>query len=192
MPELGVMTVVQQGDTVLLTQREDFEVWCLPGGAVDANEQPDVAAAREVREETGLDVRVTRLVAVITRPHASAEGRLTLVFAATPLGGMLRPDSREVADLGFFTPNALPEPLMLEHRQILAEAMRGATGGLWLSARRMPMQFRDRAALYRWRDEAGLTRPEAYRELIEIAGEAPLVCLVPAPANQHSQTPATL
>jgi ADP-ribose pyrophosphatase YjhB (NUDIX family) len=38
MPELGVAVVVLREATVLLTKREDFENWCLPGGAVDDGE----------------------------------------------------------------------------------------------------------------------------------------------------------
>ena len=123
MPGLGVMVVVQQERRVLLTQREDFAVWCLPGGAADPNEQPDVAAIREVREETGLEIHLTRLVAVISRPHWGAEGRITLVFAGEPAGGTLAPDPREVLDLGFFAPD-VGTP---------ADGILVTNGAMWLS-----------------------------------------------------------
>jgi ADP-ribose pyrophosphatase YjhB (NUDIX family) len=55
---LAVNVAVIDGDRVLLTRREDFEVWCLPGGTVDEGESLAEAATREVREETGLDVRL--------------------------------------------------------------------------------------------------------------------------------------
>jgi ADP-ribose pyrophosphatase YjhB (NUDIX family) len=178
MPELGAMVVVQHGQTVLLTQREDFAVWCLPGGAVDPREAPDVAAVREVREETGLEVHLTRLVAVIARPQAGLDGRMTLVFAGTPVGGALAPDPCEVIDLGFFAHDALPAPLMAEHAQMVAEAMRGASGQVWLSSRRIPPEFPDRAALYRWRDQSGLSRQEAYAALQRMVGEVTFTCVV--------------
>jgi ADP-ribose pyrophosphatase YjhB (NUDIX family) len=192
MPGLGVMVVVQQAERVLLTQREDFAVWCLPGGAAEPNEQPNLAAIREVREETGLEVRLTRLVALISRPQWGADGRLTLVFAGEPVGGTLSPDPREVLDLGFFAPAALPAPLMLEHRQMIGEALCGGAGQLWVSSRHMPAQFGDRAALYRWRDESGLSRAEAYTALTQMIGEVPLARAVPGPQqpadtrNEHA------
>lgn len=179
MPELGAMVVVQRHDgKILLTQREDFAVWCLPGGAVDPGESPAAAALREVREETGLAVQLTRLVALITRPNAGRFDRMLLVFAATPVGGSFAPDPHEVIDLGFFPPDALPEPMMLEHGEMVAEAVRGSSGQVWLSTRRMPAQFADRAALYRWRDESGLSRPEAYQTLTRMMGELTFTCVV--------------
>jgi ADP-ribose pyrophosphatase YjhB (NUDIX family) len=54
MPSLGVNIAVIQDGQILLTQREDFEVWCLPGGEVDACESIAQAAVREALEETGL------------------------------------------------------------------------------------------------------------------------------------------
>ncbi len=46
------------GGKVLLLRRADEEIWCLPKGTVEPGETFEVAAVREVREETGLDARV--------------------------------------------------------------------------------------------------------------------------------------
>jgi ADP-ribose pyrophosphatase YjhB (NUDIX family) len=40
MPSIGVVAVIIQHGRILLTQREDFAVWCLPGGAVEDTESP--------------------------------------------------------------------------------------------------------------------------------------------------------
>ncbi len=48
---------------VLLTRRTDNGQWCLPGGATDSGESVAEGCEREVFEETGLAVRVTRLKA---------------------------------------------------------------------------------------------------------------------------------
>jgi ADP-ribose pyrophosphatase YjhB (NUDIX family) len=60
MINLGVNVAVIEDGRVLLTQREDFPVWCLPGGGVDPGESLAQAAVREVREETGLEVELER------------------------------------------------------------------------------------------------------------------------------------
>ena len=64
----GAVAVVfdDQKDNVLFVNRRDVPIWVLPGGGIDPGESPDVAAVREVFEESGLEVRVVRKVAVYT------------------------------------------------------------------------------------------------------------------------------
>jgi ADP-ribose pyrophosphatase YjhB (NUDIX family) len=64
MPTLGVnIAILDESSRLLLTRREDFDVWCLPGGEVEAGETLMQAALREAEEETGVRVRLTHLVA---------------------------------------------------------------------------------------------------------------------------------
>ena len=58
---------------LLLVRRSDNARWAVPGGYMEAGESLTEACAREVKEETGLEVRVTRLVAVYTNPHVLLE-----------------------------------------------------------------------------------------------------------------------
>ena len=53
---------------VLLTRRADNGLWCAPGGAIESGESAAEACEREVLEETGLTVRVKRLVGVYSNP----------------------------------------------------------------------------------------------------------------------------
>ncbi|MCP5099531.1 MAG: NUDIX domain-containing protein, partial [Chloroflexi bacterium] len=59
MISLGAGVVIIDEDKVLLIQREDFEVWALPGGRVDEGESIAETAVREALEETGLQVEIT-------------------------------------------------------------------------------------------------------------------------------------
>ena len=60
-------------ENILLTRRSDNGRWCLPGGGMDAGESASEACVREVLEETGLAVRVTRMVGVYTSPDLIIE-----------------------------------------------------------------------------------------------------------------------
>ena len=61
------------GTRVLLTQRSDNALWCLPSGAMDPGESAEEACQREVWEETGLRVEVLRLAGIYTTPNELIE-----------------------------------------------------------------------------------------------------------------------
>lgn len=96
-PVVGVGAVVLDGDRVLLIKRGHEPLkgqWSLPGGRVESGETLEQAIAREVQEETGLDVEVGPIVDVLDRISHDAEGRVehhfVLVdFACRPSGGVL-------------------------------------------------------------------------------------------------------
>lgn len=165
---LGAVVAIWQDGCVLLTQREDFETWCLPGGMVDDGESPAEAAVREAREETGLEIRLTHFVGLYSKPRWRAGGSHLMVFAAEPVGGTLRPAPGEVLDAGYYDPRSLPEPLMWQHNDMIADS-RHTTGGAvvrsldmdWPLARDMTRQ-----ELYELRDRSGLPRVEFYRRYL--------------------------
>lgn len=85
---LGAFAVVFDGDDrVLVSHRRDLDLWNLPGGRVQVGELPDAAVVREVREETGLEVEVTRLIGVYGRNDGRAD--IVFTFECAILGGRL-------------------------------------------------------------------------------------------------------
>lgn len=106
---------------VLLVKRQDVPVWVLPGGGVDQGESSHQAVIREVLEETGLEVIVTRKVAEYTPINRLA--RFTEIYECHPIKGSLTqgPETRDVA---YFPVDELPSNLFFLHREWLLEALK--------------------------------------------------------------------
>jgi len=164
---LGVNIAIIQNEKILLTKREDFEVWCLPGGAVDEGESVAQAAIREAREETGLEVKLNYLIGLYSRPGWPGAGGHIVSFAAQPIGGELKADPSEVIDIGYFAPDEIPDDLLSWHVQRIADAFNGVRGIAWSQAAEYPFAPDiTRAEVYRLRDESGLSRREFYFETL--------------------------
>lgn len=117
-------------EKILLTRRTDNGRWCLPGGRMEAGESAAEACAREVREETGLEVRLVRLVGVYSDPHRAveyADGHryhvVSLHFEAEAVGGALGLSDETLA-AGYFSPDELARlDVMEHHRERIADTL---------------------------------------------------------------------
>jgi 8-oxo-dGTP pyrophosphatase MutT (NUDIX family) len=108
---------------VLLTRRADNGRWCLPGGHFEPGEAVAETCIREMREETGLDVRVVRLIGVYSSPDYVLDygsgGRFQVValnFEVESIGGQLGL-SAETTDVGFFSQPEIDGLDLLEHHR---------------------------------------------------------------------------
>ena len=57
---------------ILLHRRSDNDLWAVPGGAMDIGESIGETVVREVKEETGLDVKPEYIIGVILIPNTSS------------------------------------------------------------------------------------------------------------------------
>ncbi|OGO35214.1 MAG: hypothetical protein A2W35_10940 [Chloroflexi bacterium RBG_16_57_11] len=165
-PAVAAIAAILRDGKLLLTQREDFEVWSLPGGGVGEDESLTDAARREVEEETGLKVRLTRLVGVYSRLNWYGRGIHLVVFAASPVGGSLKPQPNEVLKIDEFGVRDLPADLGLGHREMALDALSGV-GGSCAWTQRVAWPFppeMTRREIYALRDVSGLSRPDFYRK----------------------------
>ena len=102
----GTVITDEQNRVVLVRRAIEpgYGKWVFPGGYVDRGEEVRAAAVREAREETGLEVRLDRLINIY-----SYTGRVPVivVYSATMMGGCLGCDE-EGLEARFFEPETIP------------------------------------------------------------------------------------
>ncbi len=130
---VGSSAIVVDGrGRVLLQRRSDSGNWALPGGTMDIGETLAQSAIREVKEETGFDVQIQRIVGIYSDPgHVFAydDGEVrqefSICLACTITGGTIRVSSESTA-VDFFDFEDIPgipmhESIRLRLRDYLNE-----------------------------------------------------------------------
>jgi ADP-ribose pyrophosphatase YjhB (NUDIX family) len=122
-PKVGVGVLAERRGRLLLVQRNHepkLGEWSFPSGFVDAGEVLEDAVVREAKEETGLDVRVDRLLGAWS---TRGERVIFIAYAGGVTGGRIE-IGPECIDVRFFAPDALP-PLAFAHDAAIVRAWRG-------------------------------------------------------------------
>jgi ADP-ribose pyrophosphatase YjhB (NUDIX family) len=115
-PIMAVGAIVVRSGRVLLARRgkePSYGLWSVPGGAVRLGERLEAAAAREIREECGVEIELTDVIEVIERLHWDGEGRvqyhyIIVDYLARWVAGDLKP-SEEVLEARWVDPEDFPE-----------------------------------------------------------------------------------
>ena len=118
-PKVAVVVLVSESDRLLFVQRgaePQIGKWCFPGGYVDRGEQVEAAARREVREETGLQVQIKRLIGLYS---LEANPVIVAAYLGSVHGGELVAGT-DAQDAGWFAANDLPE-LAFPHNMKIIE-----------------------------------------------------------------------
>jgi 8-oxo-dGTP diphosphatase len=129
-PKVAAAVLVIQDGKVLLTRRI-FEphkgFWSLPGGFVDAYEDPILAAERECLEETGLKINVNGLLDVFSGREHPRGADIILIYKGSVMGGNLQ-FGDDADAVGFFPLVALP-PLAFETTKKILRRFTEETSG---------------------------------------------------------------
>ncbi len=123
LPTVDIIIEVENRGIVLIKRKNTPRGWAIPGGFVDYGESLEEAAIREAREETGLDVTLIRQLHTYSDPaRDSRRHTISTVFLALAEGTPGAADDAE--EVGIFTKNDLPMPLMFDHKKILEDYFR--------------------------------------------------------------------
>jgi len=123
-PSITVDGVIIKNGKILLVKRknEPFKGrWALPGGFVEYGETVEKAVLREVKEETGMDAKIKKLVGVYSDPARDPRGHtISIVFLLEGEGDAIAGD--DAIEAKFFDLNELP-PLAFDHEKIIKDAI---------------------------------------------------------------------
>jgi ADP-ribose pyrophosphatase YjhB (NUDIX family) len=122
-PKVGAGVLIAKDHKILLVRRSvepEIGKWTLPAGFVEGDEDPMDTAVRECLEETGLEIQIGDLLAVIHGREHSSGASIVIIYTGEILGGQL--EAQDDADAAeFFAPTELP-PLAFEATRAAIES----------------------------------------------------------------------
>ena len=119
-PTVDVIIEMREGGVILIERGNEPYGWALPGGFVDYGESLEAAAVREAKEETSLDVDLIKQFHTYSNPARDPrQHTISTVFVARA-GGVPQAAS-DARNIGVFTWESLPEPLVFDHADILKD-----------------------------------------------------------------------
>jgi 8-oxo-dGTP diphosphatase len=116
-PQVGTAIIITRDNKILLMKRKGLHghgTWSTPGGHLEFGETPEACAAREAKEEVGLDVVDIHFRAV-TNDVFQETGKhyITIWMDGKAASEPVIAAEREVSEFGWFAWDALPQPLFL-------------------------------------------------------------------------------
>ncbi len=120
-PVVTVDAIIETAGGIVLIKRKNPPAgWAIPGGFVDYGETLEEAVCREMEEETGLNVNLSRQFHTYSDPQRDPRHHtISTIFIATASGKPNAGDDAKEARV--FTKDNLPEDIAFDHRQILED-----------------------------------------------------------------------
>jgi len=111
---VAAMVFDEQGRILLFKHTYRKFEWGIPAGGLEYNEQPDMAIVREFLEETGMQIKVEKLLLA----ESSKEDRnISLIYLCKIVSGVFK-ESNEISEMRYFDVNDLPQMLFAEKNLI--------------------------------------------------------------------------
>jgi ADP-ribose pyrophosphatase YjhB (NUDIX family) len=126
-PKVSTAVVVEVEGGIVLGRRSiepGYGLWCLPGGFVNDDEDPAVAAARECLEEISAEVELGGLIGVYHIPKTDAPSMVGIAYRARLADGAKPAAGTEMLEVGVFGLDSLPPLAFPSHRTVVAEYLR--------------------------------------------------------------------
>lgn len=110
-PKVDIRAAVFKDNKILMVKEKLDGHWSLPGGWADIGLTPGEVAIKEVKEESGFEVRATRLLAVLDKkchPHPPSAYHIYKIFIQCEIIGGQAVEGTETSAVGFFAETELP------------------------------------------------------------------------------------
>lgn len=122
--------IVVKDNKILLIKRSidpESGKWALPGGYLSWDETTEEGVAREVKEETGIDVEIIKLLGVYSDPHrvkTEALQNVAIVYLVKPVSSTFATPLDEVEEVEWVSLDAVPQNLAFDHNKIIEDYKR--------------------------------------------------------------------
>jgi 8-oxo-dGTP diphosphatase len=126
-PKVSTAVVVEADGGIVLGRRSiepGYGLWCLPGGFVNDDEDPAVAAVRECLEEISAPVEVTGLIGVFHIAKTDAPSMVAIAYRGRLVDGAQPAAGSEMLEVGVFRLDSLPPLAFPSHRGVVAEYLK--------------------------------------------------------------------
>lgn len=119
-PTVDIIIELGEGKIILIKRKSEPKGWAIPGGFVDYGESLETAAVREALEETSMNVTLVKQLHTYSTPDRDPrQHTISTVYIARGSGVPRAAD--DASDVGIFTEDTIPQPLMFDHEQILRD-----------------------------------------------------------------------
>lgn len=125
--------IINDQNKILVQRRRQENAWGLPGGSFELGESAHEALRREIKEETGLEINIEKLLGVYTKyfhtyPNGDKTQSIVMTFICRVTGGELQSENAETLELAYMAPENMPPLLFDDNRDAIQDYINGNFG----------------------------------------------------------------